>query len=441
MPRRSSTVFILDDSVETALAELQLGDIDLADFNADPGDSFVMQSLPRRNKSRRPLVKGRPWESISTPMVKARSEAPFASASPEDMDLAHGTFYNKIPELDEVARLQYLALPNRCVSRPARDRPVQPVPSRLPAVGACSDLFISYSFNPVEHGEWVRQRLRECKTSSRRSASWVLSPQQIVDEIIIWYESWAKDAADAAVWAANGKRGRFKPHTKLWILPQLAFAKFSRGIVWDTAAYFAATPEQRPFIIIAPHDWEKAAPNPWDTTALSKWFDESGCEDHATMQDLHEVGVFLPFTGTMDSVFSPPAAGFYDKLEVGQAVTYEEIKEGKLSNPIMGPHYLPAKLSSRNVARICRAGVIKDRGTANLTGPNKLELTHHSVNAGYAMETDLENFPPLKLTCPNLIAFHIAIIAPACGVRLVICKNDWCVQQPYPPFAIQPVHS
>ena len=65
------------------------------------------------------------------------------------------------------------------------------------------------------------------------------------------------------------------------------------------------------------------------------------------------------------------------------------------------------------------------RGTANLTGPDKLGYKHLSVNAGYDLEGDEENFPPLKLTCPNLIAFHIGIIAGPCGDRLCLCKNDW----------------
>lgn len=322
----------------------------------------ILQFRPRRNKTRRPIVLCDPWQSLDTPLLSARHEAPFASFQAEDIELAHGTFYNTLPELDHIASQQRLFLPNRPIARPERQIPVQPTPKQLPRLGSCSDLFTSYSFDPATDGEWVRARLIKCKGSRRsRKAKWELTPDQIVSEIEVWYESWAKDATAAAKWFKDGKHGRFRPNTKLWVIPQQAMKSWAMNTVWHTAAWFAASPAARASIQITPHDWSVPAPNPWQTDKLWEWAKESGLEDLATMQDLHDVGIFLPFTGTWDSVLTPPAAGFYEKLDVGQETTYKEISEGKLSEPLMGPFTIPFKLSGRNVARICRGGVIKDR--------------------------------------------------------------------------------
>ena len=72
-------------------------------------------------------------------------------------------------------------------------------------------------------------------------------------------------------------------------------------------------------------------------------------QDEACMQDLHEVGVYLPFKGNLSTVLAPPSAGFYAKIEHAQAATYDEVQEGILSAPLMGLHLLPCKFSARNV--------------------------------------------------------------------------------------------
>ena len=390
------------------------------------GRKYV-QSRPRKNKSRRPAVTfPSPWPALVTPLEEARGELPFAVMTTAEAELAHGVSTNTMPELEEIAALQFLSLPNKPVVSDERPLPTQKVPSQLPRKGSCSDLFQSFTFNHLEHGEYVRTRLRQLKGNKRsRDAKWTLTPDQIVFEIINWYKSMDKDFKDAKIWLKNGAVGTFKPKTKLFIIPPEAMQEWAVEIVWDTAAWFAATPEERKLISIVPQDWSVAAKNPWQTDIMKKWAQDSGFEDHACMQNLHEIGTFLPFTGSWATMLTPPAAGFFPKMDVGSATTYEEIALGWLTEPLMGLHFIPGKQSSRNVARIWRSGKIKDRGTANFSCPDKLSLHFHSVNAGYDVEGDLVNFPPLKLTCPNMIAFNMAIIMPPCGSRFCVCKNDW----------------
>lgn len=400
---------------------------------AAEADPKILQSRPgSKRKTFRPIVTaGEEWHRVKTEYDPAGYECPFNTISPLDWELAHGNMHNTVPELDEIATLQRLPLQNKCAARPPRVLPKQKTPSQLPRVGHAEDLFdrkdegeSHFDFDPLQHGDHVRMRLRELKGSKRsRLKKWKLSPTQILEEIELWFVSVQSDISAAKLWIKNGKRGPFKPRTKTWIIPQLAMAKWSRGVIWWTQEWFAAPVPERKSIQVLPQDFSITAPNPWNTELMKQWFKDSGCEDEACMQDLHEVGVFLPFTGTMDTVLAPPAVGMYGKLEVAQEVTYEEIDTGMLSPPIMGLHTIPGKLSGRNVARVFRNGKLKDRGTANLSGPNKTSLEHHSVNSGYDLKGNLIAFPPREYTNPTLISFLLAIVAPLCGGFFVLCKN------------------
>ena len=416
-------------NVVLQLAMLQLSDIDLDEPVALPPGQFLLESRPRRNKSRRPLVTfPQQWPTMTSADPAANVEMPFCHASPLEWEFAHGVSANTLPEYDEIAALQRIHLPNKPVARATRPSPTQELPSDLPRRGHCSDLFQQFTFDHRLHGEWVRTRLRQTKGHKRRrSDKWTLSPVQIVAEIEHWYKSLDKDIIAAKKWHADGAHGTFRPATKLWIIPQKALQIFAQKVVWDSADWFAASKEDRANIQILPQDFSLGVPSPWQTDTLKKWAKDSGLEDEACIQDLHELGTFLPFTGEMSMVLSPPAAGYFTRQAVAEATTRDEIAEGWLSKPLMGPHFIPAKLSSRNVAVIWRAGKLKPRATANFSGPDKESLHHHSVNSGYDTENNVVDFPPLNLTCPNLIAFTMAIIMPGCLMRFVVCKNDWKV--------------
>ena len=415
------------------MASIDQIELSASSISSQPiSDPSILPSLPRKRNTGRPITThGNEWLTVPTKLEAAQLECPFIKIADIDWDSAHGVSHNLDPELDEVTRLQRILIPNKPVQRPTRVLPTQKTPDRLPRPGHCSDLFARedseyFEFDHINHGEWVRARSIQCKGNKRsRDSKWRLNPTQIVEEIILYFETVAKDLIAAREWKKRHGKGRFKPKAKLWILPQAAFADWAQGIIWLTEPFFAAAPADRANIQILPQDFSITADNPWDTLQISKWFNESGCEDAATMQDLHEAGVFLPFNGDLSSVFVGPAAGLYEKLDIAQETTYDEVKSGLLSQPLMGPHTLPAKYASRNVARIWRDGKIKDRATANLSGPDKTSLHHHAPNAGYSMEDDPVNFPRSPFTSPNMIAFNIAIIATACGEDLVLCKNDW----------------
>ena len=417
----------------TKLASISIAEIE-AEIDAEAGpEPLELQPRDSSRNTGRPIIFSLDkWQVVSTSCEAARAELPFASISDKERDLAHGNMNNSVAELDEVARLQFIPLPNRPVKSPAVERPQQPAPSRLPRKGHCEDLFdrslegeTTFEFDHLLHGDWVRSRLIALKGDRRsRMKTWKLTPMEIVAEILFWFETVAKDILAAKQWIKRGKAGRFKPSAKIWIIPILAFAKWARPVVWWVAPYFAATKAERKDIQIHPQNFAIASPSPWDTAQLSRWASQSGMEDLRCMQDLHEDGVFLEFTGSKDSVLAPPAVGMYNQLTVAQETTYDEIKEGWLSDPILGPHTLPVKMSSRNVAITFKSGKMKYRGTANLSSPDKLSLHQHSVNDGYDLTNEKE-FPARTFTTPTMIAFLLAIVATACGESFVLCKNDW----------------
>ena len=413
------------EAIAQRLAGLKL--IDAANgLSAVPISPFLV-SQPRTDKSRRPpITTDIQWQSVPTPCKAAMREVPFTTILANDWHLSHGNSTLSLPEHVRYARLQRIDLPCKPPCRPARQLPSQPVPTRLPSKGSADDLFVTTSFTSSDHGDWVRARLRASKGNKRnRGNVWVLSPSQIVEEIIIWFESVAEDIRNAKLWHQRGANGKFRPRTKLWVIPVSAHPAWAQGVVWDTAAFFAASKQDRRQIQIRPQNWAKVGHNPWNTEQLKQWAEESGMQDEACMQDLHEAGVHLTFKGSWASVLAPPSLGFYEKIQVAQEVTHKEIADGWLSTPVMGPHLIPLKCSSRNVATIFKDTALKHRPTANLGCPDKKSLHLHAANEGFDMENDIVEFPKMVYTCPNLIAHHVATIIPACSGNFILCKNDW----------------
>ena len=340
------------------LAAAQLDDIDLSEHDPDATPELLLKSRPRFNKSRRPpMFLPTPWSNIHTAHPVGATEAPFVTIEHIDWELSHTNACNMMPEREDVARLQRIPLPNRPVRRDPRPYPEQPATTWRPARGSCAELFTTFTFSHQAHGDWVRSRLQASKGGKRnRASSWTLTPAQLVDEIILWYETVDNDIKAAKRWIQGGSIGKFRPKAKLWIIPQTAFSEDARGIIWHSAPWFAASKADRPSIQIEPHDWSQAEAPPWDVDALMKLALDSGLEDMAGMQNLCGVGTFLPFTGEMSTVLAPPATGMYTKYDVAANTTLEEIAEGWISAPLMGPHFLPAKLSPRNVATTFRSG-------------------------------------------------------------------------------------
>ena len=150
-------------------------------------------------------------------------------------DAAHGVINNRIKESEFEATLQRIELPNMPPSRGPRPIPVKQALDEgwKPRRGHYSDLFsrpgkTHFDFSPKMHGDYVRAALiREAKagreggsSKSRRAKVWRLTPKQIEQEIERWFASNASDLARAKAWVQGGMKGRFKPVTKTWVLPQ-----------------------------------------------------------------------------------------------------------------------------------------------------------------------------------------------------------------------------
>ena len=397
-------------------------------------ETFVLESKERKPRSVRPLItNGSSWPTPATPYEPARKELPFCQVTPIEWDHAHGVSSNTIRELESVTRLQRLQLPNNPPVRPAREPARQQVPTRLPRPGCFYDLFThedseTFTFYPDKHGPWVKQMLKLRKRKQHGSKAFIkLTPQQIEAEIINWFAVASNDFQDAEIWKRNAGcvGATFKPKAKTFIVPPQAFAPWARNVIWDTKAYFDAPPHERESIQIYPQNWSIPAEEPWNMDRLREWGIKSRCTDLCGLQDITDQGVSVPFTGIWSMVLQTAATGFFDKLEIGQKTTLEEIEEGLLWSPTMGPPLTPCKLSSRNIARTFKIDKIKDRCTANLSGPDDEALHDHSVNVGFALEEDKESYPELDFTSPPRLAFTAATLITACGPNFCICKNDW----------------
>ena len=129
--------------------------------------------------------------------------------------------------------------------------------------------------NGMAAGPWVRDRLLHMASQSgvkgRRAKFWKLTPTQIETEIIRWHECNAADLVAGEAWRAAGCKGRFRPSTKLWIIPQTAMPEWARKRVWDTAAYFTASVQDRAHIQIELQEWSSEPEQPWDSGQLQAW--------------------------------------------------------------------------------------------------------------------------------------------------------------------------
>ena len=396
-------------------------------------ESWVLESKERKPRSVRPLITNESsWPPPATPYEPARKELPFCQVTPIEWDHAHGVSSNTIRELEAVMRLQRLQLPNNPPVRPAREPTNQQVPTRLPRPGCFYDLFThedseTFTFYPDKHGPWVKQMLKSRKRKQHGSKAFIeLTPQQIEAEIINWFAVASNDFKEAELWKLCEKdQATFKPKAKTFIVPPQAFAPWARNVIWETKAYFDAPIHERGLIQIYPQSWSAPAEEPWNMDRLREWGIKSKCTDLCGLQDITDQGVSVPFTGIWSMVLQTAATGFFDKLDIGQKTTLEEIEEGLLWSPTMGPPLTPCKLSSRNIARTFKIDKIKDRCTANLSGPDDEALHEHSVNVGFALDEDKESYPELDFTSPPRLAFTAATLITACGPDFCLCKNDW----------------
>ena len=415
------------------------------DFQGAVPETHWLDDRNRRRRAKRPLTTPTtPWLTTHSDHPQGAKELPAANVTNLQSDAAHGVINNKIRELESEATAQRIEMSNIPPTRAERPivHPQSTIDDWKPARGKFSDLFARpgkeyFEFTPKLHGDHVRSMLiKQARGASkasgshkRRAKKWRLTPDQIEQEILRWFNSNAEDLRRAEEWVKMGKKTPFKAVTGTWIIPQSALHPHARRKIWLTAPYFAASPTDRADIQIELQDFTMEAESTWDSAAFIKMATEAKCPDKRGIQDVAEQGCMLPFSGSMATVLQPNATGLYAYLLQAQELSRTETEEGLLLPPCMGPSLFPTKLSPRNWVNTFRGGIFKNRGTANLTAPfdkpGAAQLAKHSVNFGYQLDTDPLAFPKLDYVSSALIAYWTAIILPCCPDTFCIAKSDW----------------
>ena len=415
----------------------------------DTHTKFFLDDRDRKRRARRPLTtttEDRPWLTAKSTHPMGMQELPAANVTQLQQDTAHGVVNQGLKEHEDVAISQPLELSNIPPTRARRAKPeAQTTESDWrPRPGKFSDLYRTakgyFEFFPKWHGDHVRKALiNEAKLQpdlgkSRRKKSWKLTPEQIEDQIALWFSSNSADLKRGLAWYHAGKDGLFKSRTGTWVIPQSAMHPNARKIIWDTAEYFAAEPKDRARIQIHPQDFTTERESTWDSAAVLRLAKASRCPDERGVQDICEQGVLVPFDGSMAMVLQPNAVGLFDFLQEATDLSELETTQGLFLEPCMGPSLTPVKISPRNWCTVFRGDAFKSRGTANLTAPfDKVGgacpalLAKHSVNIGYRLDdcTDTEAFPTISYVSSALVAFWCATILPCCPEDFTFSKSDW----------------
>ena len=105
-----------------------------------------------------------------------------------------------------------------------------------------------------------------------------------------------------------------------------------------------AKPKDRGAIQIELQQWDVSPKQQWDGKQFQAWGTAAHLPDLFGLQCLTETGIWIPFQGDWSTTLQPNAMGLFNYLDVAQEVTLAEIKEGLLSQPIMGCPLFPIKM-------------------------------------------------------------------------------------------------
>ena len=385
------------------------------------------------NKVTRQLVTcDTPWPRYRTSHIPARAELPWATFTLAQVEAASGVEGNRHHEKPEVATYQSLPIMNKPAVRPEIEPSPPQTSTDKPRPGCFGDFFRraegdSYTFNSKDHGAWVLTRIRQLKLArtDTHKATWTVHADEFLAEIELWIATAAADLVNAATWHEHGCIGKFTAIAKTWIIPEAALAEFVHGKVFDTRAFFAASPAEREHIQIELQDWSVPDHETWDMNQIWKMGVDSGVTDMACLSDLCKNGVTLPFLGESSILLAPCSAAFFEMLEVCQETARAELLEGLLLPALQGLPLFPIKISPRSIATQFKEGKLKYRPVANLGYPQTSELHHHSVNHGYDIKNDETNFPHIDYVSPRSLAHAAATLIPICGGSFCLARNDW----------------